>query len=204
MIGDSHAHAKFVGEVIKLITGTSFIVIGLVVLVVAAIRRRAGGVRAVFLLGVWIAIYGIQRLNDCDIPDRSSAALDAALHPLLARSHHLPDTGGRCADFPRTHGRPAAPVRYSAGSHRSAHRRLRHRSLRVDRRGVLSPSAEQFSRRCRCGRLIDRLSGAEPQPPISRHQGSQRHAGRHHHFWRRGPLDQHPSPSRLPPRRYLG
>jgi phosphoserine phosphatase RsbU/P len=66
MIGDSQAQAKFIGEVVKLITGTSFIVIGIVVLVVAAIRRRAGGVRAVFLLGVWVAIYGIQRLNDCD------------------------------------------------------------------------------------------------------------------------------------------
>ena len=64
MIADSQAHATFIGEVIKLITGTSFIVIGIVALVVAAIRRRAGGVRAVFLLGVWSAIYGIQRLND--------------------------------------------------------------------------------------------------------------------------------------------
>ena len=66
MIGDSQAQAKFIGEVIKLITGTSFIVIGMVALVVAAIRRRAGGALAVFLLGIWSAIYGIQRLNDCD------------------------------------------------------------------------------------------------------------------------------------------
>ncbi len=66
MIGDSQTQAKFIGDVVKLITGTSFIVIGIVVLVVAAIRRRAGGVRAVFFLGVWVAIYGIQRLNDCD------------------------------------------------------------------------------------------------------------------------------------------
>ena len=66
MTPDSQAHARFIGEVIKLITGTSFIVIGLVVLVVAAIRRRTGGVRAVFLLGIWSAIYGIQHLNDCD------------------------------------------------------------------------------------------------------------------------------------------
>ena len=35
--------ARFIGEVIKLITGTAFIVIGLVALVVAAIRRRTGG-----------------------------------------------------------------------------------------------------------------------------------------------------------------
>ncbi|MGA9566850.1 MAG: PP2C family protein-serine/threonine phosphatase [Candidatus Korobacteraceae bacterium] len=64
MIGDSQAQSKFIGEVLKLITGTSFIVIGILVLVVAVIRRHAGGVRAVFLLGIWSAIYGIQRLND--------------------------------------------------------------------------------------------------------------------------------------------
>ncbi|MFZ1136593.1 MAG: PP2C family protein-serine/threonine phosphatase [Candidatus Korobacteraceae bacterium] len=64
MIGDSQAQAKFIGEVINLITGTAFIVIGIVALVVATIRRRASGVRLVFFLGVWIAIYGIQRLND--------------------------------------------------------------------------------------------------------------------------------------------
>jgi len=66
MIGDSQAQAKFIGDVLKLITGTSFIVIGIVVLVVAAIRRRAAGARAVFLLGLWSAIYGLQRFNDCD------------------------------------------------------------------------------------------------------------------------------------------
>jgi phosphoserine phosphatase RsbU/P len=64
MIGDSQAQAKFIGEVINLITGTAFVVIGIVALIVAAIRRRAGGVRLVFFLGVWIAIYGIQRIND--------------------------------------------------------------------------------------------------------------------------------------------
>ncbi len=64
MIGASQAQAKFIGEVVNLITGTMFIVIGMVALVVATIRRRAGGVRAVFLLGIWIAIYGIQRFND--------------------------------------------------------------------------------------------------------------------------------------------
>jgi sigma-B regulation protein RsbU (phosphoserine phosphatase) len=64
MIGDSWAQAKFIGEVVNLITGTMFIVLGIMALVVATIRRRAGGVRMVFLLGVWTAIYGIQRLND--------------------------------------------------------------------------------------------------------------------------------------------
>jgi sigma-B regulation protein RsbU (phosphoserine phosphatase) len=62
---DPQSQSRFIGEVIKLITGTSFIVIGLVALVVAAIRRRADGVLAVFWLGVWCFIYGQQRLNDC-------------------------------------------------------------------------------------------------------------------------------------------
>lgn len=65
MTPDSQAHERFIAEVIYLIDGTIFIVIGLVALVVAAIRRRADGVLAVFWLGVWSGIYGIQRLNDC-------------------------------------------------------------------------------------------------------------------------------------------
>ena len=40
MTGDSQAQAKFIGEVVNLITGTMFIVIGLLALVVATIRRR--------------------------------------------------------------------------------------------------------------------------------------------------------------------
>ena len=52
---------------IYLITGTTFIIIGLVALVIAAIRRRTLGVLAVFWLGIWSAIYGIQRLNDCSL-----------------------------------------------------------------------------------------------------------------------------------------
>src|SRR5271165_3246476 len=64
MTPDSDAQAKFIGEVVNLITGTSFMVIGIMALVVATIRRRAGGVRAVFWLGIWSTIYGIQRLND--------------------------------------------------------------------------------------------------------------------------------------------
>lgn len=47
MLDDPQAHARFVAEVIFLISGTIFIVIGLVALVVAAIRRRAGGWRPV-------------------------------------------------------------------------------------------------------------------------------------------------------------
>jgi len=66
MTPDGQAHAQIVGEVVNLISGTIFIVIGIVALVVAAVRRRAGGALAVFFLGVWSTIYGIQRLNDCD------------------------------------------------------------------------------------------------------------------------------------------
>jgi sigma-B regulation protein RsbU (phosphoserine phosphatase) len=62
---DAVSRARSIGEVIFLITGTIFIVIGLVALVVAAIRRRASGWRAVLWLGIWSALYGIQRLNDC-------------------------------------------------------------------------------------------------------------------------------------------
>ena len=65
MTPDSQDHARFIGEVIKLITGTSFIVIGLGALVVAAIRRRSGGALAVFWLGVWSVIYGFQSVNNC-------------------------------------------------------------------------------------------------------------------------------------------
>ena len=52
-------------QVPRLIGGTGFLIIGLVALAVAAIRRRSGGVLAVLWLGVWSAIFGIQRLNDC-------------------------------------------------------------------------------------------------------------------------------------------
>lgn len=62
---DAQAQARFIGEVVYLIAGTIFVVIGLMALVVAAIRRRSGGVLAVFWLGVWSALYGIQRLNEC-------------------------------------------------------------------------------------------------------------------------------------------
>jgi phosphoserine phosphatase RsbU/P len=62
---DGASRARFIGEVIYLIAGTIFIVIGLVALVVAAIRRRASGWQAVFWLGVWSSVYGIQRVNDC-------------------------------------------------------------------------------------------------------------------------------------------
>ena len=62
---DPQSRARLIAEVIFLIDGTIFVVIGLVALIVAAIRRRAGGWRAVFYLGIWSTLYGVQRLNDC-------------------------------------------------------------------------------------------------------------------------------------------
>lgn len=60
---DGLNRAQLLGDVINLITGTSFVMFGLVALVIAAIRRHASGVRAIFLLGIWSAIYGSQRFN---------------------------------------------------------------------------------------------------------------------------------------------
>lgn len=59
------AKARFIGEVIYLINGTIFIAIGMMAFLVTLIRRRATGMLAVFCLGVWSALYGIQRLSDC-------------------------------------------------------------------------------------------------------------------------------------------
>jgi sigma-B regulation protein RsbU (phosphoserine phosphatase) len=65
MISESDLHALLVDQVSQLITGTVFLIVGLVTLAVAVIRRRSGGARAVFWVGIWSAIYGMQRLNDC-------------------------------------------------------------------------------------------------------------------------------------------
>src|SRR3974377_671986 len=54
---------QLIGDVINLIAGTSFVMFGLVALVIAAIRRRTAGVRAIFLLGIWAIMYGSQRFN---------------------------------------------------------------------------------------------------------------------------------------------
>lgn len=54
---------ELVGDVISLVTGTSFAIFGMVALVIAAIRRRATGVRAIFWLGIWTIAYGSQRFN---------------------------------------------------------------------------------------------------------------------------------------------
>ena len=50
-------------EVIRIISGTSFLVLGLVALAAAGIRRRSAGVLAVVWLGIWSASYGLQGLN---------------------------------------------------------------------------------------------------------------------------------------------
>jgi len=60
---DGLNRAQLLGDVINLISGTSFVMFGLVALVIAGIRRRATGVRAIFLLGIWTIIYGSQRFN---------------------------------------------------------------------------------------------------------------------------------------------
>ena len=83
---DPQAHARFIGEVINLITGTIFVVIGLVALVVAAIRRRASGWRSVLWLGIWSTIYGVQRLNDCSF---LVALLPQRMQVGIAYSHGL-------------------------------------------------------------------------------------------------------------------
>ncbi len=56
---------QLLGQVINLITGTSFVVIGLLAVVVVSVRRRTGGVGAIFWLGIWSAIYGLQGLSAC-------------------------------------------------------------------------------------------------------------------------------------------
>ena len=58
---------EMLGEQISLLfSGTSFFIIGLVSLAVAAIRRNSGGgVRAVVYLGIWSTMYGINRLTEC-------------------------------------------------------------------------------------------------------------------------------------------
>jgi sigma-B regulation protein RsbU (phosphoserine phosphatase) len=50
------------GQLIEICFGTTFIVIGMAALAVAAIRRRTGG-RAVVWLGIWSTIYGVLGLS---------------------------------------------------------------------------------------------------------------------------------------------
>ena len=49
------------GDIIEVCTGTTFIIVGLVALAIAALRRR-GGVRAIVWLGIWSVFYGVLSL----------------------------------------------------------------------------------------------------------------------------------------------
>ena len=65
MISEPEVQRLLADQVSQLMSGTGFLIVGLVTLAVAVIRRRSGGVLAVFWVGTWSAIYGLQRLNDC-------------------------------------------------------------------------------------------------------------------------------------------
>lgn len=56
---------QLIGDVTNIIAGTCFVMFGIMALVIATIRRRAAGVRAIFLLGIWSILYGSQRFNWC-------------------------------------------------------------------------------------------------------------------------------------------
>ena len=58
MSPEAEALAMLRGQLIEICFGTTFVVIGLAAMAVAAIRRRTGG-RAVVWLGLWSTIYGI-------------------------------------------------------------------------------------------------------------------------------------------------
>ncbi len=62
MSPDTEALATLRGQLIEICFGTTFIVIGLAALAVAALRRRTG-VRAVLWMGIWSAVYGILGLS---------------------------------------------------------------------------------------------------------------------------------------------
>ena len=75
--------AQLLGDVINLITGTSFVMFGLVALVVALIRRRAPGVRAIFLLSIWTILYGSQAFN------YNSLLLGLEPHWMVVGAHYM-------------------------------------------------------------------------------------------------------------------
>lgn len=64
MFVDREVHALSAGQFSQIISGTSFLVVGMLSLAVAAFRRRSSGAMALLWVGVWSAIYGIQRLDD--------------------------------------------------------------------------------------------------------------------------------------------
>ncbi|HEY4932510.1 MAG TPA: PP2C family protein-serine/threonine phosphatase [Terriglobales bacterium] len=61
MSPETEALATLRGDLIEICTGTTFVVIGLMALAVAALRRRSG-VRAIVWVGVWSAMYGVLSL----------------------------------------------------------------------------------------------------------------------------------------------
>jgi sigma-B regulation protein RsbU (phosphoserine phosphatase) len=80
---DLESRAQLLADVINLITGTSFLMFGMVAFVVAAIRRRASGVRAIVLLGIWTIIYGSQAFN------YNSLLLALEPHWLVVGAHYM-------------------------------------------------------------------------------------------------------------------
>ena len=64
MLADSQVQAMLSDQVSRIVSGTSLLIVGLLTIAVAALRRQSGGVVAVFWLGIWSSMYGAQRLND--------------------------------------------------------------------------------------------------------------------------------------------
>ena len=58
---DSQALTQLRAQIVEVCTGTTFVIMGLVALAVAALRRRSG-VRAIVWVGVWSAAYGVLSL----------------------------------------------------------------------------------------------------------------------------------------------
>src|SRR5664279_4757944 len=61
MSPETQALATLRGDMIEICTGTAFVIVGLVALAVAALRRRSG-VRAIVWVGIWSAMYGVLSL----------------------------------------------------------------------------------------------------------------------------------------------
>lgn len=66
MAADPQALAQLRGDIINIVSGTFFVVLGLLALVTAAIRRR-GGVRILVWLGLWSAMFGLQEFLHCGL-----------------------------------------------------------------------------------------------------------------------------------------
>jgi sigma-B regulation protein RsbU (phosphoserine phosphatase) len=61
MSPETEALATLRGEMIEICSGTTFVIIGLMAMAVAALRRRSG-VRAIVWVGIWSTMYGILSL----------------------------------------------------------------------------------------------------------------------------------------------